>query len=67
MPNYTRPYAHRPAVYTAWRQLVAAITENMDDRRYELATIAAARRLRSSYCTLAQARLIDLESLRDPP
>lgn len=58
VPNYTRLFAHRPAVYTAWRQLVAAITENMDDRRYELATIAAARRLRSSYCTLAHGKVL---------
>jgi len=49
-----RLFAHRPAVYAAWRQLVGVITENMDARRYEVATVAAARTLRSSYCTLAQ-------------
>lgn len=46
VPNYTRLFAHRSDVYTAWRQLVGSITENMDAHRYELATIAAARRLR---------------------
>ena len=30
----------------------------MDLRRYELATIAAARRLRSSYCTLAHGSVL---------
>ena len=58
VPNHTRLFAHRPRVYEAWRQLVAAVTENMDERRYELATIAAARRLRSSYCTLAHGKVL---------
>lgn len=30
----------------------------MDPRRYELATIAAARRLHSSYCTLAHGSVL---------
>jgi hypothetical protein len=30
----------------------------MDLRRYELATLAAARRLRSSYCCLAHGRVL---------
>ena len=30
----------------------------MDTRRYELATFAAARRLRSSYCTLAHGKVL---------
>jgi uncharacterized peroxidase-related enzyme len=58
VPNHTRLFAHRPRVYEAWRQLVAAVTENMDDRRYELATVAAARKLRSSYCTLAHGKVL---------
>jgi len=36
----------------AWHQLNGAIKESMDLRCYELATLAAARRLRSSYCML---------------
>ena len=43
----------RPDVYAAWGELLGAIKANMDLRRYELATLAAARRLRSSYCSLA--------------
>src|SRR4051794_13554506 len=53
LPNLTRAFSHRPAVYAAWRELNGAIKASMDLRRYELATVAAARRLRSSYCTLA--------------
>jgi uncharacterized peroxidase-related enzyme len=56
-------------VYAAWRQLNGAIKAGMDERRYELATIAAARRLRSSYCMLAHGRILanrfmDAEALR---
>lgn len=69
VPNYTRLFAHRPAVYGAWRQLLGAVTENMDPRRYELATIAVARTLRSSYCTLAHGQVLrgeyEPEALRE--
>jgi uncharacterized peroxidase-related enzyme len=56
--NLTRLYAHRPAVLRAWEQLNGAIRANMDLRRYELATLAAARRLRSSYCALAHGKVL---------
>src|SRR5947209_6209083 len=46
LPNFTRGFSLRPEVYAAWRQLNGAIKTGMDLRRYELATIAAARRLR---------------------
>jgi alkylhydroperoxidase family enzyme len=39
-------------------QLNTAIKEGMDLRRYELATLAAARRLRSSYCCLAHGSVL---------
>jgi uncharacterized peroxidase-related enzyme len=58
VPNYTRVFSHRPAAYRAWRQLVGAINGTMDTRRYELVTLAAARRLRSSYCMLAHGSLL---------
>jgi len=58
VPNYTRLFAHRPAVYEAWLQLRDAISGAMDTRRYELATVAAARNLRSSYCTLAHGKVL---------
>lgn len=69
LPNFSRAFSHRPAVYAAWRGLNGAIKDGMDLRRYELATVAAARRLRSSYCTLAHGsvlldRFLDAEALR---
>ncbi|MEV4513419.1 peroxidase-related enzyme [Dactylosporangium sp. NPDC049525] len=56
--NYTRVFALRPAVLDAWAGLNGAIKAGMDHRRYELATLAAARRLRSSYCALAHGALL---------
>jgi uncharacterized peroxidase-related enzyme len=56
--NYTKVFAHRPAVLEAWRGLNAAVKESMDLRRYELATLAAALRLRSSYCALVHGQVL---------
>jgi len=58
LPNFTRAFSMRPTVYAAWRELNGAIKSSMDPRRYELATVAAARRLRSSYCTLAHGSVL---------
>ncbi len=58
LPNFTQAFSLRPDVYAAWRHLNGAIKANMDLRRYELATVAAARRLRSSYCTLAHGSVL---------
>jgi uncharacterized peroxidase-related enzyme len=56
--NFSRTFAVRPAAYAAWQQLNGAIKSGMDLRRYELATVAAARELRSSYCTLAHGAVL---------
>jgi alkylhydroperoxidase family enzyme len=56
--NYERAFEKRPAVYAAWAQLNGSIKASMDPRRYELATLAAARRLRSSYCSLAHGSVL---------
>jgi uncharacterized peroxidase-related enzyme len=58
LPNFTRAFSLHPEVYAAWRQLNGAIKAGMDLRRYELATLAAARRLRSSYCALAHGSVL---------
>jgi uncharacterized peroxidase-related enzyme len=58
VPNYVRAFAARPAVYEAWKQLNGAIKESMDLRRYELATLAAATALKSSYCSLAHGQVL---------
>ncbi len=57
-PNFEVAFAERPDVYTAWVELNGAIKASMDLRRYELATLAAARRLRSSYCCLAHGSVL---------
>jgi uncharacterized peroxidase-related enzyme len=56
--NYEQAFAERPDVYAAWGELLATIKANMDPRRYELVTLAAARRLRSSYCALAHGQVL---------
>jgi alkylhydroperoxidase family enzyme len=56
--NYERPFTDRPEVYAAWAQLNTSIKHGMDLRRYELVTLAAARRLRSSYCCLAHGKVL---------
>ena len=56
--NMRSVFAHRPAVYAAWQQLLGAITAHMDERLYELVTLAAAGSLRSSYCSLAHGTVL---------
>jgi uncharacterized peroxidase-related enzyme len=58
IPNFTRVFSLRPEVYSDWRALNASIKAGMDLRTYELATVAAARRLRSSYCALAHGTVL---------
>ncbi len=63
--NYERAFEARPEVYAAWAELLGAIKANMDLRRYELATLAAAQRLRSSYCSLAHGKVL-IEQFGEP-
>jgi alkylhydroperoxidase family enzyme len=56
--NFERAFEERPGVYAAWRGLVGAIRENMELRRYELATFAAAQRLRSTYCSIMHGNVL---------
>ena len=58
VPNYTKTFSARPAVYAAWQQLAGAVRGPMPLRRYEIATLAAARALRSSYCSLAHGAVV---------
>jgi alkylhydroperoxidase family enzyme len=57
-PNLEDAFSERPEVFAAWKQLNGSIKAGMDLRRYELATLAAARRLRSSYCCLAHGTVL---------
>ena len=56
--NMERAFEARPEVLVAWQQLIGSIRDGMGLRRYELATLAAARRLRSSYCCLMHGRVL---------
>ncbi|MEU4391800.1 carboxymuconolactone decarboxylase family protein [Kribbella sp. NPDC023855] len=58
VPNFAITFSARPAVFEAWKQLNGAIKANMDLRRYELATVAAATALKSSYCSLAHGQVL---------
>lgn len=58
LPNYAAAFSTRPDVAAAWNTLNTAVREGMDRRRFELATIAAARALRSTYCTAAHSKFL---------
>lgn len=53
LPNYARAFCHRPEIMVLWAELQRGIRRHMDARRFELVTVAAARALGSSYCSLA--------------
>lgn len=58
LPNYAAAFATRPEVAQAWDTLNKTIRDAMDRRRFEIATIAAARALRSTYCTAAHSKFL---------
>jgi uncharacterized peroxidase-related enzyme len=58
LPNYAAVFSSRPEVARAWTTLNTAVRDGMDRRRYELATIAAAQTLRSTYCTVAHSKFL---------
>jgi uncharacterized peroxidase-related enzyme len=58
LPNYSVTFTMRPDVYAAWKALSAAVREPMGMYRYELATVAAASALGSSYCALAHGKVL---------
>jgi uncharacterized peroxidase-related enzyme len=67
LPNWAVALGARPAVLAAWNQLNNQIRHGMDRRRYELATIAAAQALRSTYCAVAHSWLLTYKlGLVDP-
>jgi uncharacterized peroxidase-related enzyme len=58
LPNYAGCFSSRPDVAAAWNTLNKTVRSGMDRRQYEIATIAAARALRSTYCTAAHASFL---------
>ena len=65
LPNYVQAFSLRPDVMAAWGQFLGTLNRNMDARRYELVTLAAARALHSSYCMLAHGTVM-LQKLFSP-
>ena len=63
LPTFTRAFSLRPDVYAAWRGLIGAVKAEMDPRRYELASVAAARALDCSYCMLAHGAVLARDHL----
>jgi alkylhydroperoxidase family enzyme len=56
VPNYAKVFCHRPEVMARWARLLAEIRRPMDDRRFELATFAAAHELKNTACTLEHGK-----------
>ncbi|WP_426564955.1 peroxidase-related enzyme [Angustibacter sp. McL0619] len=58
LPNYAAAFSTRPDVAQAWAALNSAVRDGMDRRRFEIATIAAARARSSTYCTAAHSKFL---------
>lgn len=58
LPNYVQLFSLRPDVMAAWGQFLGTLNRDMDARRYELVTLAAARALGSTYCMLAHGEVM---------
>jgi uncharacterized peroxidase-related enzyme len=58
LPDYAGCFSARPDVAAAWSTLNLAVRGGMDRRRYEITTIAAARALHSTYCTVAHTSFL---------
>jgi uncharacterized peroxidase-related enzyme len=58
VPNWAKAFSLRPGVMDGWVALLRSIQSNLSLRSYELATLAAARALRSSYCSLAHGSVL---------
>jgi uncharacterized peroxidase-related enzyme len=58
VPNYAKVFGYRPEIMGLWAQLQAGIKRNVDKRRFELVTFAAAAALRSTLCSLAHGKTL---------
>lgn len=58
IPNWAHAFSLRPAVRAGWVSLITSIRPNLSTRRYELVTLAAAKALRSTYCSLAHGKVL---------
>jgi uncharacterized peroxidase-related enzyme len=55
LPNYARIYCHRPQVMEPLAALQDALKQHMEPRLWALVSLAVAREINSSYCSLAFA------------
>src|SRR5262252_6948679 len=58
VPNWAMAFSLRPDVMDGWTALLGSVRSHLSVRAYELATLAAARALRSSYCSLAHGSVL---------
>jgi uncharacterized peroxidase-related enzyme len=58
VPNYAKVFSERPEIMPLWAALLSGIRRNVDPRRFELVTLAAAQALGSSYCSLAHGKVL---------
>lgn len=66
LPNFAQAFSTRPEVARAWSLLNKTVRDGMDRRRFEIATIGAARALRSTYCTAAHSKFLRDECGDEP-
>ncbi len=66
LPNFAVVFSPRPEVARAWSMLNKTVRDGMDRRRFEIATIGAARALRSTYCTAAHSKFLRDECDDEP-
>lgn len=58
LPTFVQAFSHRPDAYRAWIGVAGTLYGGMDRRRCELATLAAARALRSTCCSVAHGKFL---------
>lgn len=58
LPEFVQAFSHHPEAFTAWEHLITALYGGMDRRRCELATLAAARTMKSTCCAVAHGRTL---------
>lgn len=56
LPNYARIYCHRPRLMAPLAEFQEVLKRHMKPRLWALVSLAAAREIRSTYCSLAFAR-----------
>ena len=58
LPTFTQTFSHHPEAYRAWLQLIRVAYDSMDRRRCELVTLAAAKALKSTCCSVAHGMFL---------